>query len=141
MADSACSSCGKALATSDILYNDQGNIICVECSAKADIQGDEKRAARNIKVAAMTCAAAGIAGFVALGIGFGLAFWPSVIVCVASAIFALNGLHGPGAERFVKYLTGGDRIVIYVGSAIGLALTTYEALIFGGYVHFTPWVR
>jgi hypothetical protein len=141
MADSACSSCGKALATSDILYNTQGNVVCVECNAKADLQGDEQRAARNIKLAAITCAVAGVAGFIALGIAFGLAFWPSVIACIASGMFALNGLHGPGAARFVAYLTKTDKLVIWVCCGLGFALTAYEALAFGGYVPFKVWIQ
>ncbi len=54
MADTACSSCGKALATGDVLYNPQGVVICADCSTKAEIQGDEKRAAGNIRIAAYT---------------------------------------------------------------------------------------
>jgi len=139
MADT-CSSCGKTLAPSDVLYNDQGNVICAECTAKADIQGDERRAAKNIKLAAITCAIAGVAGFVALGIAFGLAFWPSAVLCIVSGLFAINGLHGPGAARFVAYLTPGDKLVIWVCCAIGGALTAYELLAFGGYVPFKIWI-
>jgi uncharacterized Zn finger protein (UPF0148 family) len=60
MADGTCSSCGKALATADILYNDRGDVVCGDCSVKADIKGDEKRAANNVKIAALTCLVAAV---------------------------------------------------------------------------------
>jgi hypothetical protein len=141
MADTTCTTCGKALAQADILYNTSGNVVCLDCSTKAEIKGDEGRAARNIKIAAFTCIGAAIVGFLAFGVGFGLGFWPSAIASVASGVFALNGIAGPGSEKFVAYLSGTDKTLIWVCTLIGFAITAFEVLVIGGAIKFQLWVH
>lgn len=135
----ACSSCGKALAQSDVLYDTEARVVCADCAGKAEIRGDERRAARNIKIAAITSAIAGVVAFFALGTGVGLAFWPAIITAAASGVFAVNGMAGSGAERFVAYLTPGERITTWVCAGIGFALAAYELLAIGGKVPFHMW--
>jgi DNA-directed RNA polymerase subunit RPC12/RpoP len=141
MADTTCSTCGKALAQPEILYNTSGNVVCLDCSTKAEIKGDEGRAARNIKIAAFTCLGTAVVSFLAFGVGFGLGFWPAAIAAVASGVFAINGIAGPGAEKFVAYLSKTDKTLVWVCTAIGFAFIAYEVLAMGGAIHFKPWVH
>ena len=135
MADQSCSSCGKALATGDVLYNERGDIVCTGCNEKAGLLGNETRAAKNVKIAAITSAVAGAAALVAMGIAFVLAFWAAAIASVSSGVFAINGVSGVGSERFVKYLTSRDKTVIWVCSALGFAFTGYAAVV----LRLHPW--
>jgi hypothetical protein len=140
MTTAACSACGKSLAQSDVLYDTEARVVCADCAGKAEIRGDERRAARNIKIAGITSAIAGVVAFFALGTGVGLAFWPAIVTTAASGVFAVNGMAGPGAARFVAYLTPGERVTTWVSTGIGFALGAYELLAIGGKVPFHMWV-
>src|SRR6266850_114010 len=60
METQACSQCGKAISGSDILYTPDARIVCSACSAVAEVQRDEGRAANNIKTAAWSCLGAAV---------------------------------------------------------------------------------
>ena len=114
--------CGKAISGSDILYTEDAREVCATCSAQASIQGDERRAARNIQVAAWTC------------LGISLASWlfDPYFVCnitaILSGVYALKSM-GRGNERFTRYLTSGGRTQVWVCSIIGLVLTGIQLLV------------
>ncbi len=135
MAETACSSCGKALGPSDILYNEQALVVCADCTMKAQIVGDEKNAARNIRIAAYTCLVAGLFGFAALKVAFSLGFYAAAIASVASGLFAGQGMIN-GDERFLSKLTSAQRITIWICTGLGLAIAAYETLAFFGVVRF-----
>ena len=137
MADSACSACGKVLATSAILYNDQGNVICNDCQMTAEIKGDEQRAAGNIRIAWRSDVASrrAVFGFAALKVAFSLGFYASAIISLGAGLFA-----GPGMftadERFLSKLTRAQRITIWACVGLGLAIAAYETLAFFGVIRF-----
>ena len=135
MADATCSSCGKALATSDILYNTRGDVVCVECNAKADIVGDEKRAANNIRIAAITCFLAGGAALAAFFVDFGLGFIAGGVISVTAGFFAMNGMAGKGAAKFVAYLSPSAKTVVWVLALGGLAIDFFMLLCWGDVIH------
>ena len=115
--------CGKAISGSDILYTEDARVVCNACSATAEISRDEGRAARNIKTAAWTCLGASV---------FAWFFNPFFLVnvgAILSGIFAIKSVL-PGNERFTKYLTGGERTMIWVVTIIGLVLTGLELIVF-----------
>jgi hypothetical protein len=123
METQACSMCGKALSGSDILYTEDARVVCNGCSAKAEISRDEGRAARNIKGAAWSCLGASV---------FAWFFNPFFIVNIAallSGIFAIKSVL-PGNERFTRYLSPGERTMIWVVTIIGFVLTGLELLVF-----------
>jgi hypothetical protein len=138
MADGTCSSCGKALATADILYNDRGDVVCSDCAAKADIKGDEGRAANNIKIAAITCLAGAIFAGSAFFVGFGLGFFSAGVISVAAGFFALNGLAGPGAEKFVAYLSPAAKSTAWVCVSLGVAIDIFVTMCWGDVIHIRP---
>lgn len=74
MAEAICSGCNKPLAPGDVLYPGDAQIVCAECTAKAEISRDEASSARNIKRAALTCLVAAVLGFGSLITMFGLGF-------------------------------------------------------------------
>ena len=63
-----------------------------------------------------------------------------VVLFAASGVFAVNGMAGSGAERFVAYLTPAERVTTWVCAGIGFALAAYELLAIGGKVPFHMWV-
>jgi hypothetical protein len=136
-----CSGCGVALATADVLYNERGEVVCVACNETAEIARDERNAGRNIERAGVVSAIAGVFGFCALGVGFGLGFWVGAILAVSSGLFALNGMIGGDAARFTKSLTASDRTITWIGLAIGLGLAGYQALVITGTIPFRLWIH
>jgi hypothetical protein len=126
----------------DILYNERGDVVCSECAAKADIQGDEKRAANNIKIASITCLLGAIFAGAAFFVGFGLGFLAAGVISVAAGMFALNGIAGQGAAKFVAYLTPAAKTTIWVCTGIGIAIDVFVTLCWGDVIHIRPlWMR
>ncbi|MBA3818719.1 MAG: hypothetical protein H0X17_07490 [Deltaproteobacteria bacterium] len=133
MSPTPCSSCGKALATADILYTEDARVVCLECSSKREIQRDEKGAARNIKIASFTCLAAALFGFAAFYIGFGLFFWTSAIISVASGVYAAQAFM-MGEDRFTAHLEPSEKLLIMICTGIGLAICAFETLLVVGII-------
>ena len=131
-----CVGCQKSLALGDVLYNANGQVVCAECSGKAEIVGDEKNAAGNIKKAAYSCAALGVLSFACMATTFGLGFWPSAIAAALSGLFVLSSLFVGNNERFTKYLTAADKTTILGCTSIGLGIVAYETLVLFGIVPF-----
>ncbi len=121
--------------TADVLYNERGDVVCAACTEKAGLAGDERKAAQNIKRAAIVAAVGGGFGAAALAVVFMLGFYVAAVVTISSGVFAINGMMGANSERFAKLLTPRDRMVTWIGIAIGLAATIYEALVFNGTAH------
>jgi hypothetical protein len=136
-----CTGCGAQLATADVLYNERGDVVCAACTEKAGLAGDELKAARNIKRAALVSAVGGVFGFCALSVAFGLGFYAGAIAAVSSGLFAVNGMIGSDSARFTKLLTASDRSVTWTGVAIGLGLSAYETLAFAGVLPFHSWIH
>jgi hypothetical protein len=134
--DSICSACGKGLAASDVLYTSEAAIICAECAGKAEIVGDERNAARNIKIAAFTCLGAALMGFGAFMVAFGLGFWSGAIISVSSGLYVLNAMIGAESERFTRYLSAATKSTIWLCTLAGLAIAAYETLAMFGIIRF-----
>ena len=133
MSTTACSSCGKALAPSDILYTEDAKVVCVECSTKREIVRDEKGAARNIRMASFTCLGAAL---------FGLFFYAGAIISIASGVFAGQAIMSAGDERFTKHISPGEKTVIIACTVLGLAISSFETLVMLGVIEWTPpWLR
>ncbi len=141
MTTTACSSCGKQLATADILYTEEALPICGDCSGKQEIVRDEKRAARNIRFAAVTCLGAAIFGFAAFSVGIGLFFYAFAITSVAAGIFAGQAILA-GDERFMRHVTPAQKTMMIVCTVAGLAFASFETLVILGVIHWIPpWLR
>lgn len=136
----ACATCGKQLALADVLYDERGEVTCATCTEKAGLAGDERKAGRNIKIAAISSAIGAVVAFCALSTAFGLGFYVGGIAAVSSGLFALNGMVGSGSERFASLLSRRDRIVTWIGIAIGLGLSAYLTLALFGLVPFHLWM-
>ncbi len=115
-----CSGCGIEVSPSNVLYTTEAKVVCAKCYNLADIVETDKRAAGNIKRAAIGCAIAGVISFFA-PLGGIIAVGAAVLVAMTSGIFALQSM-GPRNERFLKHLTGGDRTMIWICSIFGLAI-------------------
>jgi len=142
MSTTACSSCGKSLAPADILYSEDAQIVCVDCSTKRAIVRDEKGAARNIRMASFTCLGAALFGFASFAVGYGLFFYAGAIISIASGIFAGQAILSGGEERFTKHISPGEKTVIVACTFIGLAISSFETLVMMGVIEWTPfWLR
>ncbi len=140
MSDSICSTCGKALAPSDVLYTSEAAIICAACAGKAEIVGDERNAARNIKLAAFSCLGAALAGFAAFMVAFGLGFWTGAIISLAAGFYAGNSMLSDGG-RFTKYLSPTEKTAVWISTIAGLVIAAYETLAIFGIVRFHFYLR
>jgi predicted RNA-binding Zn-ribbon protein involved in translation (DUF1610 family) len=127
VADATCASCGKGLASNDVLYTGEAKIVCAECAGKAEISRDEARSARNIKRAALTCLVAALLGLAALMTMFALGFWACAVISVSAGLFAGNSMISNG-ERFLRYLSPVDKTVIWVCTLGGLGIAMFETL-------------
>ena len=138
--DTNCTVCGKALAANDVLYTSEAAVICVECSGKAEIAGDEQNSAKNIKRAAFTCLAAALLGFGSFMVMFSLGFWAGAIISVGAGLFAANSMLSNG-ERFLRYLSPADKTTIWVCTIAGLGIAAYETLAIFGVIRFQFVIR
>lgn len=118
----SCSSCGKAISGSDILYTAEANMVCAVCSDNASIRGDEQRAAGNIQKAAWSCLSLSLLAW------FFDPFFSINVVCILSGLFALRSMMR-GNERFTQYLGAGARTQIWVCTIIGLSITGIQLLL------------
>ena len=142
MSTTACTSCGKALAPADILYTEDAKIVCVDCSTKREIVRDEKGAARNIRMAALTCLGAALFGFAAFSVGYGLFFYAGAIISIAAGVFAGTAIMSAGDERFTKHISPGEKTVIIACTVLGLGIASFETMVMLGVIDWIPpWLR
>ena len=123
----ACSSCGKQITGSDVLYTEDARIVCASCQGAADIVSTDKRAAGNIWKAAWSSVGMGV---VAFGAGFamlGIITYLLVAMAIVPAVFAMQGV-ARGNERFTQHLTSGQQSGIWMLSIIGIILAGLTAL-------------
>src|SRR5262245_8499627 len=124
-----CSSCGTALAPNQILYTPNAKVICAACNDKADLVDTDKRAASNIVKAAWGSLGAGAISLIAPLALMSIITYLFVAVAILSAGFAIKSMeHGGDNDRFTKYLSGGQRIMVWVCSGIGVLLAGATAL-------------
>jgi len=121
--DTACNTCGAPLSGSDVLYAEDGSIICQACQDVRDVRRDEGNAARNILGATGTSVVAAIVSFV-----FNPLF-AATIVAIASGSYAMTSLR-PGNERITRHLSRGQRTLVLLGGGLGIALAVLPLLIF-----------
>lgn len=133
--DASCTSCGKAISGAEIVYTENAKIVCSTCSLDREIKRDEGRAARNIKISAITALLAGIFGFGGMWIDFSLFFYAGAVISVAAAIFAWKPFVLPGSERFTQYLTKADRTVIFICAGLAVVIALLELLGIKGVIH------
>jgi hypothetical protein len=60
------------------------------------------------------------------------------VISVAAGIFALNGLAGTGAAKFVALLSPAAKTTAWTCAALGLAIDIFVALCWGGKIHIRP---
>lgn len=123
-----CSGCGIEVADANILYTGDARIVCAKCYAQEDIIATDKRAAHNIRNAAVAAAGGGIASFFSPLSGMMIVVIACVVATFVSGIYALQSL-SRGNERFTKHLTSGDRMLIWVCCIFGFVLSGFMALI------------
>ncbi len=133
--DATCTSCGKAIATAEIVYTEQAKIVCTPCSLAREITRDAGRAARNIKISAVTALLAGVFGLGGMAIDFALFFYAGAIISIGATLLAWRPFVLPGSERFTKYLTKADRTVIFACAGLALAIALVELLAIKGVIH------
>lgn len=142
MSTTACSSCGKALAPADVLYTEDAKIVCALCSTKRAIVGDERGAARNIRMASFTCLGAALFSFASFSVGFGLFFYAGAAIAFASGIFAGQALLNAGDDRFTQHISPAEKTVIIACTVLGLAIASFETLVILDVIEWTPfWLR
>lgn len=126
-----CSGCGAMLAQSDVLYTSEARIVCAACFGKADIVETDKRAANNIRNAAVASLVAGLLSFfmpLVVGLVIEIMF---LVIAFSSGLYALRSLM-PGNERFTKHLTVGQRALIWICAGGGIGLASLVTLAFLG---------
>jgi hypothetical protein len=121
MSNVACNGCGTMIDPANALYTTDAKMVCARCYAAADILETDKRAANNIRNAAIGCVVGGICAFFSPLSGFMAVVIAVVIATFVSGIYALQSLAG-GQERFTKHLTSGDRVLIWFCSIFGMAV-------------------
>jgi hypothetical protein len=134
---SNCNMCGVALAPADVLYTQDARIVCAKCYANLDIVETDKRAAHNIRNAAIACAVMGVISFFSPLSGFMAVVIGCVVASFVSGIYAIQSL-ARGNERFTRHLTSGDRVLIWfccifgflVAGIMGLAVLGVSQLMF-----------
>jgi hypothetical protein len=122
------------LAQADVLYTTDARIVCAACFGKADIVETDKRAANNIRNAAVASLVAGLLSFVMpifVGLIIEILF---LALAFSSGLYALRSLM-PGNERFSRHLTLGQRVGIWICAGIGLGLASLVTLALLGVIH------
>ncbi len=127
MANVPCNGCGTMIDPANALYTADAKMVCAKCYAAADIVETDKRAAHNIRNAAIGCAAGGIFAFFSPLSGFMIVVIAVIVATMASGIYAINSLAN-GQERFIKHLTSGDRVLIWFCSIFGIAISGFMGL-------------
>ena len=117
-----CTTCGKQISGSEILYTADARVVCQGCSSKAELRGDESRAAGNIQKAAWTALACSLVVWIFNP------FFLCDIGGLVSAIYALTSMRR-GNEQFTRYLTAGARTQIWICTIIGLVLLGIHVLL------------
>jgi len=117
-----CTSCGKQISGSEILYTADARVVCQACSDKVSLKGDESRAAGNIQKAAWATLALGLVCWIFDP------FFACDIVGILSAIYAMSSMR-PSNAQFTRYLTPGGRTQVWVCSIIGMVLLGIHVLI------------
>jgi uncharacterized membrane protein len=137
MSTTTCSQCGVTLQPADVLYTADARVVCQKCYALGDIVETDKRAAHNIRNAAIACAVLGVLSFFSPLSGFMVVVIGCVVATFVSGIYAIQSL-ARGNERFTRHLTGGDRILIWfccifgflIAGLMGLAVLGVSQLMF-----------
>ena len=127
MANVACNGCGTPIDPANALYTTDAKMVCAKCYAAADILETDKRAAHNIRNAAIGCAAGGIFSFFSPLSGFMIVVVGIVVATFVSGIYAIQSL-ATGQERFTRHLTSGDRVLIWFCSIFGIAVAGFMGL-------------
>jgi len=127
MTTQTCNGCGTAVATNNIVYNADAQVMCPPCAAKAEIVRDEGRAAGNLKTAGWSAVGAGVLAFIGPIAMLGIITYLFVATSLVSAIFVINGL-SRGNERFTKYLSPGERSMALGCAIVGIALSAMAVL-------------
>jgi len=127
MSNVACNSCGTPIDPANALYTADAKMVCARCYAAADILETDKRAAHNIRNAAIGCAVGGVFSFFSPLSGFMLVVVAIIVATFASGIYAINSMAN-GQERFTRHLTPGDRVLVWVCSIIGMAIAGFMGL-------------
>jgi hypothetical protein len=118
----ACSSCGKPISGSDILYSAEGNMVCAGCSDVASLRGHEQSAAGNIQKAAWSCLTCSVLAW------FFDPFFSVDVLCLLSGLFAIRSI-GRGNERFTRYLGGGAHTQVWVCTILGFVIMGIHLLL------------
>lgn len=112
--EATCSTCGRPIAGSDVLYSPEGATLCPACSAGRELLDADKRAAANIKGSAWGAFALSI-----LSLFFNPFFFVT-IAAVSSGVYAIKSLQ-PDNERFAKHVAG-SRISIMFAAIAGIVI-------------------
>jgi hypothetical protein len=110
-----CSVCSRPIAGTELLYTGQGNPICPQCHAHADIQQLDVRAGKNITNSAISCLVFAVFSFIINP------FFVITIISVSGGVYALKSL-APSNERFAKHVQS-QRGMIIALSILGFALS------------------
>lgn len=127
MTTTACSGCGVELAPQNVLYTTEALVVCAKCYAAADIVATDKRAANNIRNAAMGSLIGGVLAFFAPLSGMMIVVIAMVVFTIVSGIYAIQSL-ARGNERFTKHLSPATRVFIWIGSIVGIAIAGFIGL-------------
>jgi len=85
---------------------------------------------------------AALFGFGAFSIGFGLFFYASAVISVASGFFAGQVFINAGDERFTKHISPQEKVVIIICTVGGLAIASFETLVILDVIQWIPpWLR
>jgi len=115
------------LAPQNVLYTTEAKVVCAKCYAKEDILATDKRAANNIRNAAVGSALGGVMSFFSPLSGMMIVVIAMVVFTIISGIYAIQSL-ARGNERFTKHLSSGTRVMIWVGSIFGIAVAGFMGL-------------
>jgi hypothetical protein len=122
-----CSMCGTPVAPQNILYTQDARVVCARCYAQADIVETDKRAANNIRNAAIGCAIGGIFTFFSPLSGMVIIVLVAAALTIMSGVFAVMGVTS-NQTRFTRHLTSGDRVLIWFCSIFGMLVGGFVAL-------------
>jgi hypothetical protein len=109
------------MAVADVLYDTEGNQVCANCNAAADLLATDKRAAGNIVKAGWGALGSGVLAFVGPFMLIGLITYFFVAGALVSGAYVFNSMMR-GNERFTVHLTAAHRATAWATACIGIAL-------------------
>jgi len=122
-----CAGCATPIDPASALYTADAKMVCARCYAANDILETDKRAAHNIRNAAIGCAVGGLFSFFSPLSGLMIVVVAVIVATISSGIYAINSLAN-GQERFTRHLTQGDRVLIWFCSIFGMAVAGFMGL-------------